>query len=500
MPRKPERAVLPLLLAPAGTHPPVASLRRLLLPLCLAGAAVAQQTIDFQTVDFQTGDGSRVLLFPIGGPPLIHWAIATPCGPQVDPPSTPGMAAAVALASLRGTWTTGSLDADRERRALLELDAAETDLAVAPRLDGKAPPDLVSAVDGLRRQAAALGDPLAYRRVMMALPTQDLRVTFAGDTALLELTTTQFAVPAVARLLRERREEPALRGVRAELQQLQERATAAWDNAPLAPLYAEVLALAFAGHPLARSGDRPATASFQRALATATFARSQHPSRSVHVLIGNFDTTAVRAALEATFATTALPTPDALQPPLARALPAMRRSQVPGARYPAAVLAFAIPPSADPLAAATAAGWFADGPGSWLHSELVRRGRKNVEVAVRAPWPAGAGPGLLVVEVRDPAGGGPKIADEVLELCTAKVKKEPRPGDLPAAFGTVLRDFEQATRRPGDQAARFAARLLQTPGLTSAALPPHNLAMPELTALLQQILGGNPIVIEWRDA
>jgi hypothetical protein len=451
-------------------------------------------------VGFRTPDGSMVVLLPAGGPPLVHWAVATPCGPQVDPPTAPGTAAAAMLASMRGTWATGSLDAEKEKQTLAALDAAETDLVLAPRADGQPPAELVQKVEALRAAAAALCDPQAFRRVLAATPTQDVTVRFDGDVALLEFTTVPFAVPALARLLVQRREAQALRQVREDLQQLQDSAVAAWDREPLSPLYAEVLALSFPGHPLARSGDRPVVAGFRREFATATWARAQHPVRTVHVLTGSFDVAAVRTALEQAFAATALPAQEPLVRATPRAQTALRRALVPGAHHPAAVLAFPIPAMADPVAVATAADWFAGGRGSWLQGELVRQGRKRVEVAVRAPWPPASSPGLVVIEVQDPEGGAVTIADEVLKLCAAAVKKEPRPGDLPGAFGTVLHDFELRTHRPLDEAGQFASWLLQTNESTLPWLLPHNVGYPDLPALLQRILDGNPVVIEWRDA
>lgn len=483
--------------APKPTPKPAAKPRP---PAAPAASAAQAPATPAGALDFTTADGTRVVLLPIGGPPLVHWAVATPCGALVDPPSVPGLAEAIAAASLRGTWRTGSRDAAQERAALDALDAAERDLQSAPRTDGKPPPELAATVARLQHEVLALGDPQAFRRVLAATPVDDLELRSDGRMAVLQLTTAPFAVPQLARLLKERREEPALRGFRYDLQQWQTRATAAWDAEPMAPLYAEVLAQAFPGHPLARSGDRPASAGCQRAQALATWARSQHPSRSVHVLIGNFDPQAVQQVLQQTFADTALPTPDALPEAVPRAQPALRRALVPGARHPAAVLAFALPAGVDPVAAATAARWFADGDGSWLAQELVRQGRKKIAVAVRAPWPDGAATGLLAIEVADPAGGDPALADEVLKLCAAAVAKQPRPGELPAAYGSVLRAFEQRTRRPADQAALFATRLWAEPTRRIADLPPRAAAFAELPALLQRILDGNPIVIEWRDA
>ncbi|MGE3172265.1 MAG: hypothetical protein AB7O97_06525 [Planctomycetota bacterium] len=449
--------------------------------------------------DFRTPDGSRVLLLPDGGAPLVHWAVATPCGAAIDPLTSPGLAAACAEASLRGTWRTGSFDTDRERAARTALDAAATDLQVAPRSGGAVPAELQAAVDRLRAEAAALCDPLAFRRVLLAAPTTDLELQQSEHATVLTFTTTPLAVAAVAKLLVERREDQALRSVRDDLAARSRAAAARWDEAPLSPLYAELLALAFPGHPLARAGDRPTAADCTRAQALATWNRAQHPLHTVHVLTGNFDPAAVRRALEDAFATTALPAPEPLPAATPRQWPALRRSLVPGAAHPAAVLAVPLRPGDDRAAVQTAARWFAGGDDSWLAREFVRRGRKGVRVETRAPWPEGAGTGMLVIEVQDPGGGAVTLADELLALCAPTAAKAPRAGELAAAFGGVLREFELATRRPDAAAAWFARELLLHPDAAAPPPPPQTPAYPELPALLQGILGRTPIVVEWRD-
>ena len=69
---------------------------------------------------FRSPDGSRFVLVPTGGPPQVHWAVATPAGAAEDPDGLQGLAAAVLAASLGGTWTSGSVDAAAERATLAD--------------------------------------------------------------------------------------------------------------------------------------------------------------------------------------------------------------------------------------------------------------------------------------------------------------------------------------------------------------------------------------------
>lgn len=470
--------------------------RRAVLFSC--GLAIATATASAQSaVDFRTPDGTRIVLLPDRGAPTLTWAVATPTGPQVDPAGLPGLAAATVHASMRGTFRTGSLDSGAERAARKELDDALAALAALP--PGQERAEANERVVAARERAAKLCDAHAFRRVLAAAPASDVAVQVDDDTAVLTMTTTPSAVPAVARLLFERREDQALRDVDLDLAVWQNTVAAHFDRSSSAPLYAEVLAMAFPGHPLARAGDRPNAAVARLDAAMQTWARSQHPRRSVHVLAGNFDPTAVRAHLDAVFTTTALPLPEAVPPALPREQAAARRSLVPGARHPAALIAFALRPGTPPEAAATVARWLADGPDSWLARELRGQGRPAVTVAVRAPWPAGAAAGLCVIEVADQPGAPARLADDVLAALGRAKTANPEVAELQTAFATTQSDFTRATDGRTRTATLVATRALLQP---EAELPQRKgpPAYAELPALLRALLATHPVVVEWRDA
>lgn len=470
--------------------------RRAVLFSC--GLAIATATANAQTaVDFRTKDGTRFVLLPDRGAPTLTWAVATPTGPQVDPAGLPGLAAATVHASMRGTFRTGSLDAGAERAARKELDEALAALAALPQ--GQERIEANDRVVAARERASKLCDAHAFRRVLAAAPASDVAVQVDDDAAVLTMTTTPSAVPAVARLLFERREDPALRDVDLDLAVWQNAAAAHFDRSSTAPLYAEVLAMAFPGHPLARAGDRPNAAIARLDAAMQTWARSQHPRRSVHVLVGNFDADAVRAHLDAVFTATALTLPDEVPQAMPREQAAARRSLVPGARHPAALLAFSLRPGTSPEAAATVARWLADGPDSWLARELRGQGRPAVQVAVRAPWPTGAAVGLCVIEVRDQPGAPVRLADDVLAALTKAKGQNPETKELQDAFAATQSEFTARTDGRTRAATFVATRAMLQP---EAELPQRKGPPPfaELPALLRALLATHPVVVEWRDA
>jgi len=470
----------------------------LLLASALAGADAAAQALVAR--DFRTPDGTRVILLPMPGPPVFTWAVASPIGPQVDPAAAPGLAAACALASMRGTWLTGSLDATSEREALAKLDAAEVELALAPRIEGQPPTELAAKVQQLAAAAAALSDRLAFRRVLMGSPVQDPRIDLSDNCAVLTLTTRTAATRTVARLLLERREEQALRGFRADFETLHAAATRHWDSDLLAPLRAEVLALAYPGSPLARSGDRPTTPDVSRALAETTWANSQAPSRTLHVLAGNFDSAAVEGTLQVVFRRSFLPDPTATAQTVVRGGHTMRRAVLPGASCAAAVIAWPMVEGDDATALQCLARWFASGSQSWLARELQRLGRKQLRITGRAAWPTGTLDGMFVVEVADTADDSPKLADQILAICATQADLQPRPKALAAAHGSLLAEWQQATGRPAALVRHYAAQLLQQPRLDVPLQPPHIENFAALPAMLHEILARQPIVVEWSDS
>jgi hypothetical protein len=464
------------------------------LAVALATGALAQAP-----TQFTTPDGSRFWLVPGAGPPVVHWAIASPCGPGVDPPAAPGLAAACALASLDGTWQLGSLDATREAAALSALDLAESDLAAAPPVDGKPPEELVKRLAELRQNAEQAADVLAFRRVLAGAPATDVAIAIRGNAAVLSLSTTPAALAAVAKLLVDRREGQALRSVRAIWEAREQAAIAAWERDPMAPLRAEALTLAFPSSPLARAGDRPPAVGCTRPLAQATWLHTQHPTQVLHVLTGNFDAAAVKQTLVAAFASTAMPVPPADPAVTPRAPAATRRSIVPGAPHPSAVVGWTMRGSEPPAESACLAHWFGDGRESWLGQQLQRRGRRNIQVSCSAPWPGPPGPGLLLVQATDPDDGPPGLADEILELCKASVPKVPARDELQAAHAQLLADWHSATESAAGAARHLAVELLLLPPGSVQFAPPPELQWDGLPTKLQQLLDGNPVVVEGRN-
>lgn len=448
-------------------------------------------------LDFRSPDGSRFVLLPGDGPGILHWVIATPAGPLEDPPGLEGLSIACAQSSLAGTFRSGSLDAAAERRALADLDAANLALLTAPRDGDRPPTELLQRRDSAQAAAAALADPGAFLRALAHAGATDVRVSNRRTVCLLSLTTVPDAVAEVGALLLERREQAALRSFEVAFDAVRALDTAAFDADPLAALRAEVMALAFPGHPLARFGERPGTGPVSRAQAEAVWRRTQAPSRSVHVLTGRFAANDVRTVLERTFAHSELGAPPPPPQPPMRST-AMRRSTVPGPKAAVAV-AWPLTGNEDRRLLQAAGRWLGGGTASFLGRELTQAGRTAVRVECRVPWPEGvtAG-GLLLLEVLGDGPDEPGLADRVLRLCRDASRQQPSGDEVEQTLRPVLEQWNAATRSPRSFAERIAADLILWPATTLPPEPPRPVEPKAMLALLEAILQRQPVVVEAR--
>jgi hypothetical protein len=451
-----------------------------------------------RATEFTTPDGSRFVLIPTAGPPVIHWAIATPCGPLEDPAGHAYLAEACVRASLNGPFRISSATSPAAEQAAIEaFEAAATELARASSAGSTPTAAQQQAYADARAAMQAAGNPRAFRRTLMAAPTQDLEVKTTYDTCVIGFSTTESAMARVANLMVERRENSAMRGIETILEDLQRQGQRSWDGDPHAPLRSEVLALAFAGHPLATSGQRPATGILTRARAEATWRRTQRPDRTLHVLTGRFDVEATRQKLEVAFARTGLGS-EVLpaMPPPAR-LGAMRSSTIPGAPYPTVLLAWQLQGDEDPVTLAILARWLG-GIDSPLGRELRRLGRKNPGIDCSAPWPLRGPASLLLVVVTDPDNGPGDLAAQVLTICRTAGTQSLAPGEVLAAQAGLEQVWEYDSRKPALLAARLAIEMLRAPEVGRRLRGPLTVDTEALARARAQIFAGQPVVVEWR--
>lgn len=361
-----------------------------------------------------TEDGTRFLLVPTGGPPVIHWVAVAPAGILEDPVGLPGLSHAAVLASLEGTDRIGSLDPAGEAAILQEIDRLEQEVAALRRRSADPDPEFEGRLTEARRAAARLSDPAAWWRLLLTAPASAMRHELLHDGAVFSLTTTIVGLSRVAPLIHERRERSVLRGVEAELRQIQDQAATLRTSTSLAELRGEALALAFAGHPYGHLWARPGpSAPLNRRKALQVWRRIQRPERGLHVLVGGFSLEEVRPLLESTFRDSRLD--DETPPPQLQIVrsSSTRRAVVPGGNTAAMVIGFPLPIDTDHNTLQAVTRWIAGGADSFLSRGLRDRGYRDFRVEGLAPFPSPGNmeTGLLLIEI-EVAAGDPAARDQ----------------------------------------------------------------------------------------
>lgn len=371
-----------------------------------APAPEQQQQQQHRTVT--TPDGSRFLLVDSGaGSSLVHWAIATPTGPLVDPREWPGLARAACRASLAGTESVGSLNPIDEAAALRRVEAAERACATARATDGtldaERHADLLAEFTKSRAELAKLQNAAAWLDQLRAAPALDIDLTETEYASVLQITTTSAGLAKVAYMLMDRREHARLRSIMTDYANVVAEAQPAGRIADRVRARAEVRDLAFAG--LGTAVGR-APADLDRAVARSTYRRTHNPAAAFHVLVGALDLDATAELLAAQFRSSelrAVPVP----PPQLGLRSKLRSSTVDAELQSGVLVGLEAPATLDRQQTAILADWLANGPGSYVATALRAAGLVDVQVEVSYPFPQSASQGLILIEAwRTDLGAG----------------------------------------------------------------------------------------------
>jgi hypothetical protein len=456
------------------------------------GQAQAAAANTRAVVAFTAPDGSRFVLVPDFAP-TVQWAVATLADANDEPRGLEGLAYTTARASLGGTWQTGSVDVEKERQALANLDQAWQDALQKPS-DAAAAALVIQSTE----IAAGLGDTAAFRRVLAAMPAHRPEVIERGPVCIFVLTTLPDAIGDVGRRLVERRDQQALRELQPMWMVDLQRRTGTYLADTTAAVHAEVLALAMPNHLTARSLERPQSRVPTRAEAMAVWESTQDPERTVHVLLGDFDTTAAKETLSAVFATPASRKIERPATPPPRPFQSMRRSTVPGVKVPMVALAWVLPPIDDRFALEAAALWLGGGLDSRVGQELQRGGRSKASVQCHAPWPRTVdGASLLLLEVTDPEGTN-QLSELVMAAVQTAVAAAPSPDSLRPVLATMQRRWCSLTDDPRQLAIELAETAALWPRAAVSPTMPDHVSPEAVQALLAKTFAGQPVVVEGR--
>jgi hypothetical protein len=438
---------------------------------------------------FRTPDGRRFLLVdlapgraestagadanPVGGPPLLRWARATPAGANVDPPGLLGLAHACVRASFRG-------------------------IGSAPSGDESSPP-----TD-------------AWRARLAGIPATGPRLLEIEDASIVSFVAPPDAAGDLARLLRARDASARLPDVDRHLTEI--RIARADASDPMAALRDEVLGLSFYGTARYRSEERERAPTPDAV--RAHWRLTQAPAAGLDVLVAPIPIASWKPVLTAMFPRPegasagaedgdAVP-PPTLQTPVAAPRPGRRRSSIAIDRLASAdvsvavAIAFPLPDvvtAPSPTVVRQLLAWL-EGPTGYLAQQLRAAGRpyRDIRVDVAAPFPGERRPALFVISAWLPALGEDdppqtvKATDLELEMFRA------------LSLGARRGPTDEALARTVHEALGAHARTLQDPTLLAETLavacgvigedpsvvlaPPRTLGGPELGQVLLDMLQG----------
>jgi len=441
-----------------------------------------------------TPDGSRFLLVRWGSSPLVHWLQAAPAGTAEDPPEYPGLSFAVARASLSGTRELGSRDWPAEELAIQTLENLELDRRRIESEGGTPDAELLAEIGKSRLIADQISDPFAWRRALLAAPAIDLQLSEADAVSLLAITCTMSGLPKVARLLKSRRDDAALRWLREAYLQVQAERDRQRRN-PLNSVRHEILELALPGAD--RSGESTGQNLYH--LGQTVFRRSQIPARCLHVIVGGFDPEKLKKVLQDVFRGDE----ERVEVPAEPVGWGTRRKQelsssIPGGNRDAVAFAFEIPRGVNPSALAIVVDWLSKGPDSFLARGLRALGYRGLRVQGQAPFPGSATPGLLLAEIWEdrlprPDQGPRKLVETVKQLLIAAAEVGPTIGEFNQAAARARGLRSKALASPLDLAYHLAlacSALQQSP--EDAMRATIDVSREQVLELTQSLLRDSP--------
>lgn len=436
-----------------------------------------------------TPDGSHFVLIQDPNLPHIHWAIASWADGRDDPRGLPGLSLAAAKASLGGTWASGSLNPQAERAALAKLDQAWQKDVAKPG-DAK----VGAEITRLEKVAAEFGDQRLFGRALAVAPAFRPEVLARNSLAIFMLTTIEPAMEAVAKLIFERREDQALRGLRsAWLKTALDRQQSNAAN-PRRRLYAELLALVMPTSPIIAQIQVPEMLAPTRDQAMNAWRSSQQPKQTAHVILGSFELARMRDTLTSVFAETKLASDNSQRGTTTQPLSSERRSIVTGVAGGGGVIAWMLPATTD--------GQVLELIRRWLNSEknpvylALRRKRPDLSVTCYLPWPqATDGQSLLMLDVRD-SSDTPGVLDEVLAACRASTAEPFRDFQFYDYHLNFMRDWNRFADNPREIAAMLAERSLTWPSANINSHSPNYRKGPEIYQTLKAVFASQPAIVE----
>lgn len=286
----------------------------LFIHLVLLPAAPTRAAGQLPVEQFELANGMRFLLLERPGLPVIEAGWVVPSGSATDPAGASGISHFIEHMMFKGSRVIGASNIDRELALLAELDTIDASLA-GDDLAGRQRQKRHRALEEQRQLLTAELDQLAQ------LGAFGLEYSRAGGTRLNantaeDLTLYYVTLPAEKLELwfwleADRLSQPVFRELEKEKSVVAEERRLRIDSTPTGAADRAFDALFWQGSPYAQPplGVAEEVSSLQRSQLHEFFRRHYRADRLTAVLVGNFETSRVRALAESYFGPLQNPAP-----------------------------------------------------------------------------------------------------------------------------------------------------------------------------------------------
>ncbi len=259
-------------------------------------------------IDFELANGMRFVVIPRRGMPTVEAGWVVSVGSADEPPGATGRSHLLEHMMFKGTTTIGSLEAERERSLLAELDGVVRELEAAPSHRGgrraeRRTAELLTARERLEDQAEALADLGAFSLEYSRQGATRINANTAEDLTLYYVTVPAERIELWFWLESDRLLDPVFRELRKEKRILAEERRSRIEATPTGAADLLTAERFWAGTPYGRStlgeaADVERTSSEE----LADFFREHYGAhRLTAVLVGAVDPARVRSLAERYF-------------------------------------------------------------------------------------------------------------------------------------------------------------------------------------------------------
>lgn len=413
----------------------------------------------------QLPDGSKLILVPWGTRGVVYWASYYPLGRRYDSADKRGLAQAVALSALSGTWDLGSLDAAKEKSSLRQVDRIGANLHRA-RAELASQQEIRSLTEQLakaRAKAKSFAVPLGFQKSLAGLPVRQLRTQTGIDGSIVSAELPSAVINDFALMLRDLHENASLRNFHEVLAMVRKEGTSGSESAELR----QACLLALQTHPLRMTFAPPPNAkpyiSWQEA---RTFYREHvTPDGSVTVLVGDFDPASVKAALEKIFVHRRAGAKKVKG--FEHEQRGERTVQVDSIGKKRLSLAYRIPRGTDLGALEILAQHLGRGRNAVLVRKLMRESGLAATVSTQAWFPSHSGPGLFTIDITAASTSAAEYEELITETRTILARLQRR-GLTDHEYSQSVKALLAEERRRKDEPLLYAKWLA---GRAGASLP-----------------------------